>query len=132
MCIGLTDQGGAAAEDARAREWALVRALAELRGAPAGPAYLAALAAAGSWVRFLAEADTQAYPLRLVRRASAHAPRSCTCSCALLPAPCASAHGAGSRGCQHVASLPVLPLSACEGDIGHRNRRQPKALHSMA
>lgn len=52
----------------RTREWALVRALAELRGAPAEPAYLAALARAGSWVRFLAEADTQAYPLRLVRR----------------------------------------------------------------
>lgn len=61
-------QGGAAAEDLRAREWALVRALAELRGAPAEPAYLAALARAGAWVRFLAEADTQAYPLRMVPR----------------------------------------------------------------
>lgn len=62
-------QGGAAGEDARAREWALVRALGELRGAPPDGAYLAALARAGSWVRLLAEADTQAYPLHLARPA---------------------------------------------------------------
>jgi len=59
-------QGGAG-EDARAREWTLVRALGAARGAPPDGAYLAALAARGSWVRLLAEADSQAYPLRLVR-----------------------------------------------------------------
>ncbi|KAK9827328.1 hypothetical protein WJX81_005997 [Elliptochloris bilobata] len=66
-----SDVGGPAAEDTRAREWALVRALAELRGAPPDPAYLAALARTGSWVRLLAEADTQAYPLRLVAAVAA-------------------------------------------------------------
>jgi len=59
-------QGGAG-EDKRAREWTLVRALGAARGAPPDGAYLAALAARGSWVRLLAEADSQAYPLRLVR-----------------------------------------------------------------
>ena len=59
-------QGGAG-EDNRAREWTLVRALGAARGAPPDGAYLAARAARGSWVRLLAEADSQAYPLRLVR-----------------------------------------------------------------